>query len=321
MKSTETIDELKGFQKLPTMTTVRKIPGPGELSEHQLERQEMRDNSSTFKRIPHGKWRGLKNGRFMMICVFLILTSGDTAISDEGWGSIKGKISFEGSPPPVTPIEITRDEEVCGKFGLVDESLVVHPDSRGIRYIAIWIESRDKIPVHPDLQATSKKLAEIDNKDCRFEPHMLTLRTKEPLLLKNSDPVAHNAAIYARRNTPSSEVIAANQPSKKSFPKAELMPVRVDCSIHSWMKAWILILDHPYAAITNEHGEFSIKQIPPGKWKFRFWHERPQWIKQLKASGVATPLEKGAWEITITADEELDLGELTMSPEQFSGSK
>lgn len=239
------------------------------------------------------------------------------AVADEAWGTLKGRIVYSEDAPAAEKIDVERDAEVCGIVGLVEESLVVHKVNRGIRNVAIWLETRDEIPVHPDLEKPPTEAPFIDNRDCRFEPRMLAVRTGQIFELKNSDPVAHNAAVYARRNTPFSEIIPMNQPLQKKFDKFETLPVRVDCSIHAWMKAWLIVADHPYVAVTGEDGRFEIRNVPVGEWKFRFWQERPGYLQTLITEGKPAPLEKGNWLLSITADKTLDLGELIAPAEQF----
>ena len=243
------------------------------------------------------------------------------AIGDDAWGSIKGRIIYSGDAFEPAKITVERDPAVCGVGGQVDESLVVSPKNRGIRNIAIWLETRAAIPVHPDFKEPPTKAPVLDNRNCRFEPHMLAVRTGQVLELTNSDPVAHNAAVYARRNMPFSEIIPMNQPLQKKFAKFEALPVRVDCSIHPWMKAWLIVSDHPYVAVTGEDGSFEIQNIPVGEWKFRFWHERPGYIQSLVSDGTPVPLEKGNWVMNITADKTQDLGDLIAPAEQFATTK
>lgn len=243
------------------------------------------------------------------------------AMGDDAWGSIKGRIVYSGDPFVPEKITVERDPAVCGVVGQVDESLVVNPENQGVRNVAIWLETRDAIPVHPDLQKQPAKASVLDNLNCRFVPHMLAVRTGQAFELTNSDPVAHNAAVYARRNMPFSEIIPMNQPLQKKFAKFEALPVRVDCSIHPWMKAWLIVSEHPYVAVTGEDGSFEIQNIPVGEWKFRFWHERPGYLQSLVSDGKPAPLEKGNWVLNITADKTLDLGDLIAPAEQFSATK
>jgi hypothetical protein len=245
----------------------------------------------------------------------------DSAAADDAWGNIKGRIVYSENAPAVEKIDVERDADVCGKVGLVDESLVVNKSNRGIRNVAIWLDSREEIPVHSDFENLPMETPMIDNRDCRFQPRVLTVRTEQIFELRNSDPVAHNAAVYARRNTPFSEIIPQNQPLQKKFVKSETLPVRVDCSIHSWMKAWLIVSDHPYVAVTDEDGNFEIRNVPAGEWKFRFWHERPGYMLSLVTNGQLAPLEKGNWVQNIAADKTRDLGELIAPAEQFMAKK
>jgi hypothetical protein len=51
-------------------------------------------------------------------------------------------------------------------------------------------------------------------------------------------------------------------------------PFPVACDLHPWMRAWWLVLDHPYAAISDAEGKFTIADLPPGNYEFRVWHEK-----------------------------------------------
>lgn len=238
-----------------------------------------------------------------------------------GWGTLQGRIVYGGDAPEPVTLDIERDQEVCGKVGLVDESLVVNRENHGIRYVAVWLESKEAVPIHPDLKAFPPEPPVLDNHDCRFDPRMLRVRTGQTLLLKNADPIAHNAAVYVRRTTPFSEIIPQGKPLEKSFAKAETLPTRVDCSIHAWMKAWLIISDHPYVGVTDSDGRFSISKIPEGEWKFRFWQERSGYLQNVLRDGAPVPISKGTWDLRVGDSETLDLGELVAAKEQFDPKK
>lgn len=257
------------------------------------------------------------------VCLFCSLSPPllSTVACAQEWGTVRGRILYGGDVPEPVLLDIERDADVCGNLGLVDESLVVSRETRGIRYVAIWLDSKEPVPVHADLKGFSEEPPVLDNHNCRFEPHMQLVRTGQTIQLKNSDPVTHNAAVYVRRTTPFSEVIPQNKPLEKKFAKAETLPTRVDCSIHAWMKAWLIISDHPYVAVTAADGRFEMKNVPAGEWKFRFWHERPGFLKSLTQDGISAPLTKGTWMISVKPSEVVDLGELVAASEQFESKK
>lgn len=246
-------------------------------------------------------------------CGFLLT---DSLAAQESWGTLKGKFLWAGTIPQPQPLVIERDAEVCGSQGLTDESLLVNQKNRGVANVVIWLESRSSVPIHPDLEA-ARTAVKLDNRRCRFEPRVAVLRTGGVLQLVNSDPVAHNAAVYLKRSTPFNEVIPQGTPRERTLKKAEQLPVRVDCSIHPWMKAWLMVLDHPYAAVSDANGNFALQQVPAGEWTFRIWQEKVGYLKQLQRGDATEILERGQLKLVVPADGELDTGELILSPESL----
>jgi hypothetical protein len=48
--------------------------------------------------------------------------------------------------------------------------------------------------------------------------------------------------------------------------------LEINCEIHPWTKAYLVVLDHPYYAVTGKAGDFSIDGIPAGTYHLRAWH-------------------------------------------------
>ncbi|HIE96028.1 MAG TPA: hypothetical protein EYQ63_03205 [Fuerstia sp.] len=239
-----------------------------------------------------------------------------TSVNSEDWTTLKGRIVFPGEIPEQTPLVITRDEEVCGESGLLDETFIVNRQNRGLQNVVVWLSSKTEVPVHPSLVNVSKPV-QLDNKGCRFVPRIVPIRTGQVLQCTNADPVSHNVAVYARRNQPFSIIVPQGKPLERTFRREELKPIRVDCSIHAWMRAYLVVTEHPYAAVTDKDGRFTIKNIPQGKWQFRFWHETSDYLKTLKYGTETMELARGTWELDLNAAER-DLGELTVDENQFS---
>ncbi|MCA9064909.1 MAG: hypothetical protein KDA96_17675 [Planctomycetaceae bacterium] len=237
------------------------------------------------------------------------------AVADEpaGWGSLRGRFLLKGDVPEQELLDITRDEDVCGPHQLRDESLRVDPESRGIANIVLWIDSRTEVPVHPDLKEFSEEKPLIDNQKCRFEPRIVRLRVGESLQISNTDPIAHNVAVYCTRNQPFATVIPQGDPLEHIFKRAEPRPVRVDCSIHAWMRSYLVITEHPYSAVSQKTGEFELKNLPAGEWKFRFWQERIGYLPSTLLSHPAVTQDEGFVTIKVTAGETVDLGDLQLT--------
>ncbi len=255
---------------------------------------------------------------FLFATCILLFTAPLTATvnAQEAWGRLKGQFLWTGTIPTPQPLVIERDAEVCGANGLTDESLLISSKSRGVQNVVVWLDSRSSVPIHPELKESPAPV-KLDNRGCRFEPRVAVLRTGGVLQLVNSDPVAHNAAVYLKRSTPFNDVIPHGMPLERTLKKAEQLPARVDCSIHPWMKAWLLVLDHPYAAVTDADGRFSLPKLPAGEWTFRVWQERVGYLKQVRRSSTVEVLDRGQLKLVIPADGELDTGELVLSAESL----
>lgn len=253
---------------------------------------------------------------FVCLGFLLLVGSASPTNAQDGWGLLRGRFFWDGEIPQRQQLVIERDAEICGDRGLVDESLLVNAENRGVGNVVVWLESRTVVPTHPDLSGPGEPVR-LDNKGCRFEPRVAVVRTGGVLQLTNSDPVAHNAAVYLKRSTPFNDVIPQGGPLERVLRKAEQLPARVDCSIHPWMKAWLLVLDHPYAAVSDEDGRFEIPRLPAGEWTFRFWQERSGYLKQLQRGGTTETLDRGQLKVVIPASGELQLGELGLTAELF----
>jgi hypothetical protein len=50
--------------------------------------------------------------------------------------------------------------------------------------------------------------------------------------------------------------------------------MKFQCDVHPWMFAWVTVVDHPYFAVTDKEGNFTIKDVPPGKYKISYQHRK-----------------------------------------------
>jgi hypothetical protein len=93
---------------------------------------------------------------------------------------------------------------------------------------------------------------------------------------------------------------------------AEVIPVKLNGSIHSWLSAIVLVQNHPYMAKTNEDGVFEIKNVPFGDRTFRFWHERNGYLQDVKVNGEPKMFLRGRMELKI-AKSVLDVGKIEIA--------
>jgi len=192
-----------------------------------------------------------------------------------GFGTLQGRVVFQGTPPTLPPLikggAPIKDAEVCAAVDLPDERLVLGP-MNGVQNVFVYLP---KAPRGAPKSEAPQDSVLFDQKGCRFFPHALFVRVGQPIQVVSGDPIAHNTHTKQKRSTEFNRVIEASDRNGVLFnyAKEESAPVPVICDFHTWMRAWHLPLDHPFAAVTQADGSFVISDIPAGTHKFRVWHE------------------------------------------------
>lgn len=201
------------------------------------------------------------------------VASGDgaTAPASVGFGTLKGKIVYDGAYSPLAPLYpkggASKDNEVCGLEAAPNEAVLVKDG--GLANVFIWL---DKVPKGVEVPASDNPPVVFDQKHCVFLPHALIVRTGQTVRVLNSDPIAHNTHTKPERNNEFNSLVDQNG-ADLVYGRAEKKPFMVMCDIHPWMSAYHLPLDHPYAAISGSDGSFEIPNLPAGKLVFKLWHE------------------------------------------------
>jgi hypothetical protein len=178
-----------------------------------------------------------------------------------------GIVRLAGSLPEPRRVVAAKDVETCG------DTLAVHDlvvgSSKGVLNAIVIIEgitSGKPLPPSDSLY--------LANRGCQFEPRVQVVPVGTRLEVRNDDPILHNTHAYMG-DTESLFNIAL--PIKELRVKKELSKpgiVRLECDAgHTWMRGYVLVTEHPYAAVTDENGAFTISDIPPGTYTVRVWHE------------------------------------------------
>jgi len=246
--------------------------------------------------------------------------AGATPPAGTRWGHLRGRIVFDGTPPEQRPVAVTSDVEYCSRHRPLDESLIVNPDNRGLSnvLVSLFLGRGDAAPtVHPSYAATANDTVAIDNLKCRFDPHVVLLRTSQTLRILNTDQIAHNTKIDTLVNTPVNPTLPAGGSLSRVFPLPERLPARMSCSIHPWMCAWVLIRSDPYFAKTDRDGRFEIRNVPTGARTFQAWHEKARYVTEVTLDGRQTRWPKGRFTAEIPPDGTADLGDVHIAPEMF----
>lgn len=239
-----------------------------------------------FKTIP------LIRSLFLLGNMLLFLSSTNAeAIAQTEYGSISGKFVLTGTvPKPVFVIKNGRLKSgqvvpyaaACGALNLKSDELLIDPQTKGIGHIFIYLVKAPKT-IHPLLKAVPKKRLVYDQKNCRFIPHTLIVRAGQTVEVRTSDPVAHHCRVHTFKNLQFGNTISPRQQKRLIVLKeTESLPSTVTCAMHSWMRGYWLVLNHPYASVTASEGKqigsFKIDKLPVGTYHFQVWHEKVGWI-------------------------------------------
>jgi hypothetical protein len=241
-------------------------------------------------------------------------TGGPAGGGGTGWGTLKGKFTFNGAPPTMGPqpgFDPAKDP-LCKP--VTDHSLLVDASSKGIQNILIYLVTETRI--NPDRDGEAAKEAIFDQKGCRFLSPILALRVKDKLVVLNTDDTAHNTSFAPGRGNEARNVLLEKITGRfdYQFKNPVNAPFEATCAIHPWMRAYIIARPDPYFAVTAVDGAFEISKLPAGEeLEFQVWHERapnglrakPEWSN------------KGRFKLTIPKDGETVTMDVAVEPSAF----
>ncbi|WP_150107547.1 hypothetical protein [Pedosphaera parvula] len=186
--------------------------------------------------------------------------------------TISGQVVLKGTPPPEIQNNAISADPNCSRFHSqpVKTQFYVVSTNGGLANVFVFIRSglegkQFTPPTTPVL---------INQVGCEYEPYISAAMVRQTIRVGNSDPVLHNVhpTPTARGNRESNRAqMPGASPLNFSFNVAEL-PIRIKCDVHPWMFAYVFVVDHPFFAITDENGNFSIKNVPTGKYVLEAYH-------------------------------------------------
>ncbi len=208
--------------------------------------------------------------KIIMLFLFLLFCLASASLAYEvtevkNGGSIEGIVTFAGpNIPKDETLTISSDVKYCGKSIAAEKYLIT--SDRKIKNVVVSITNIKAG------KAISREDVIVDNSKCAFVPHVNVGFIGNNFTTKNSDPMFHNVHVYLNEKT-LYNIGLPQQGSVVSKPLRKIGIVEVTCDAHPWMHAYAYIFDHPYAKVSNEKGEFLIKDIPPGVYSIEAWHE------------------------------------------------
>jgi hypothetical protein len=195
--------------------------------------------------------------------------SGYQVITVNDGGTITGTVKWSGPMPKIAAILINKDAEVCDPQSQKKRDLerLLVGSNGGVANTVVFLKDISKGKAM-DLPEEHQFL---NQKTCRYEPHLLLVPADGTLRIKSSDPVLHTVHMSGASdyNLP---FPFANQTVSRTMNRSGLVDLRCNAG-HVWMNAEMLVVNHPYYAVTDADGNFKLTNVPAGEYEIEAWHE------------------------------------------------
>jgi len=192
------------------------------------------------------------------------------------FGTISGNVTLKGTPPAETPLPLDPN---CGALypnAKPTTQFYVIGEDGGLADVLVYISAGLKQKTYPQPKLNSNNYHVLDQTGCFYTPYVSAAQVGQIIQVKNSDRLLHNV-----HPTP---VVEGNQESNKAqlplgpalffrWTNEELF-LRFKCDVHPWMFAYVSLLSHPYFAVTDTNGNFTIPNVPPGAYEIELYHRK-----------------------------------------------
>lgn len=189
-------------------------------------------------------------------------------VSVSNGGTISGKIALSGPAPAPDILRVTKDKEACGT-SKVNNALVVSANG-GIANAVVTLENIKKGKKW-DLPS---QVAYGQSK-CLFSPRVVIIRPRAKVVVGNADTIKHNFHTISRGIFSINKMMSAGTElvvKKGKIRKSGI--VKVKCDLHRWMGGAWYVAKSPYTVLTDAEGNFTLENVPAGKYKLTVWHEK-----------------------------------------------
>jgi len=187
--------------------------------------------------------------------------------------TIQGTVSYAGNSK--TPKTVKMDSDpICGAAHTVPPTKqdFILNENNNFKNVIVWLKPKEEnIFNYEGLNDTP---ATIDQVGCRYTPHVNVVTVGQKVLIKNSDATLHNVNSKSKVNPTFNSAQPAGVPEIEKVFNSSEKPFYIKCDVHPWMKAWVMVADHPFFSITDENGFYSIENVPAGNYEIVFWQEK-----------------------------------------------
>jgi hypothetical protein len=242
----------------------------------------------------------------LSVTVLLSAQSDYKVVTVSNGGTVSGVVKWSGPSPHDMTFPITKDPEVCDPDSkkTTDLERLVVGSQGGVANTIVYLKdiSTGKAMDLPEQRR------HLDQKRCHYVPHILLVPQGANLQMESSDATLHTIHMEgaATFNLP---FPFTHQISSRTMSTPGLVQLRCNGG-HVWMNAEMMVVRHPYYAVTDESGKYEFTDVPPGTYQIVAWHEgwgrqgKEQVYDVLTQHKVDRPLftEPKTWEKSVTVN-------------------
>lgn len=184
------------------------------------------------------------------------------------FGTLQGTVRLTGEAPPRTFIDLRAAPHCAAKHpdGLLEEDLVADAN-KNLQGSVVYLQW-DPAPWQP--RRFSRPPVVLTISGCRYTPRIVGVVRDNQLKIVNADEITHTVSDGRRARM---SVIGGGKQVGMSFSTRHSLE-RFSCDFHPWETGWVAVMAHPYFAITDAQGKYSIPRVPAGKYLLHAWQER-----------------------------------------------
>jgi plastocyanin len=186
-------------------------------------------------------------------------------------GTLSGKVVFNGTAPAAQTLDMNADPTCAGAHSgpVTSEEVLVNANGT-LKNVFVYVKEGLEGKTFP----AAATAVNLDQKGCRYTPHVFGVQVGQPINIINSDPTLHNVhGMPANSKEFNIGMPIQNMKLTRKFDAPEVM-VKFKCDVHPWMSAYAGVLAHPFFAVTGDEGTFEIKDLPAGTYVVEAWHEK-----------------------------------------------
>jgi plastocyanin len=207
--------------------------------------------------------------KHLVLTGVVMLATASVAFAGPGpsGGTITGKVTYEGTPAKMKPIDMSKEPSCAKMYATLPlVETVVTGAGNTLADVVVYISAGAPDEVAPSSAAV------FTQKGCRYIPHVLAFQVNQELRIVNEDQTSHNIHPLPKLNREwNKSQPPGTPPISEKYDKAEFIPVK--CNIHPWMHGNFVVLKNSHYAVSSDSGAFTLPNLPPGKYTISAWQE------------------------------------------------